>query len=115
VRPSKGEAELEIVIGIPPSVVLALTAGILATGFAQEIRRHAFLRTWDIVAKVPFLPRSVPRQSPKLHGCRAPGLSRRRQPDFERVIHGAAHQPLGPIGTQQMREHDAALDVGISV
>ena len=35
-------------------VVLALIAGILATAFAQEIRRHAFLRTWDIVAKVPF-------------------------------------------------------------
>lgn len=35
-------------------VVLALIAGILATAFAQEIRRHAFLRTWNIVAKVPF-------------------------------------------------------------
>jgi voltage-gated potassium channel len=35
-------------------VVLALVAGILATGFAQETRRHAFLRTWNIVAKVPF-------------------------------------------------------------
>jgi voltage-gated potassium channel len=35
-------------------VALALSAGILANGFAQEIRRHAFLRTWDIVAKVPF-------------------------------------------------------------
>jgi voltage-gated potassium channel len=38
-------------------VVLALIAGILATSFAQEIRRHAFLRTWDIVAKVPFFTR----------------------------------------------------------
>jgi voltage-gated potassium channel len=35
-------------------VGLALIAGILATAFAQEIRRHAFLRTWDLVAKVPF-------------------------------------------------------------
>jgi voltage-gated potassium channel len=35
-------------------IVLALIAGILATAFAQEIRRHAFLRTWNIVAKVPF-------------------------------------------------------------
>lgn len=36
-------------------VVLALIAGILATAFAQEIRKHAFLRTWDIVATVSFL------------------------------------------------------------
>jgi voltage-gated potassium channel len=35
-------------------VVLALVAGILATSFAQEMRRSAFLRTWNIVAKVPF-------------------------------------------------------------
>ena len=35
-------------------IALALLAGILATGFAQEMRRHAFLRTWNIVAKVPF-------------------------------------------------------------
>lgn len=44
-------AGIVMVCGI---VVLALMAGILATGFAQEIRRHAFLRTWNIVAKVPF-------------------------------------------------------------
>jgi voltage-gated potassium channel len=36
-------------------VGLALIAGILATAFAQEIRRHAFLRTGDIVATVSFL------------------------------------------------------------
>ncbi len=35
-------------------MVLALTAGILATGFAEEMRRFAFLRTWSIIAKVPF-------------------------------------------------------------
>jgi voltage-gated potassium channel len=35
-------------------LVLALSAGILATGFAEEMRRYAFLRTWSIVAKVPF-------------------------------------------------------------
>ena len=44
-------AGIVMVCGI---VALALSAGILANGFAQEIRRHAFLRTWDIVAKVPF-------------------------------------------------------------
>jgi len=35
-------------------LVLALSSGILATGFAEEMRRYAFLRTWNIVAKVPF-------------------------------------------------------------
>jgi voltage-gated potassium channel len=35
-------------------LLLALAAGILATGFAEEMRRYAFLRTWSIVAKVPF-------------------------------------------------------------
>ncbi len=35
-------------------VVFALWAGILATGFSQEMRRRAFLRTWDLVARVPF-------------------------------------------------------------
>lgn len=35
-------------------MLFALWAGILATEFAQEMRRHEFLRTWDLVAKVPF-------------------------------------------------------------
>ena len=35
-------------------MVFALMAGILATGYAEEIRRREFLRTWDLVAKVPF-------------------------------------------------------------
>ncbi|HEY1257872.1 MAG TPA: cyclic nucleotide-gated ion channel [Stellaceae bacterium] len=35
-------------------LVLALSAGILATGFADEMRRFHFLRTWNIVARVPF-------------------------------------------------------------
>jgi voltage-gated potassium channel len=35
-------------------LVFALWAGILATGYAEEMRRRAFLRTWDLVAKVPF-------------------------------------------------------------
>jgi len=42
------------VVMVSGIVVLALVAGILATGFAQEMRRYAFLRTWNIVAKVPF-------------------------------------------------------------
>lgn len=34
--------------------VLALWAGILANGFSQELRRRDFLRSWDLVAKVPL-------------------------------------------------------------
>jgi voltage-gated potassium channel len=35
-------------------LVFALWAGILASGYAEESRRREFLRTWDLVAKVPF-------------------------------------------------------------
>ncbi|HVH80549.1 MAG TPA: ion transporter [Stellaceae bacterium] len=35
-------------------MVFALMAGILATGYAEEMRRREFLRTWELVAKVPF-------------------------------------------------------------
>ena len=35
-------------------LVFALLAGILATGYAEEMRRREFLRTWELVAKVPF-------------------------------------------------------------
>jgi voltage-gated potassium channel len=31
-----------------------LSTGILATGFAAETRRRNFIRTWDLVGKVPF-------------------------------------------------------------
>ncbi len=34
--------------------VMALVAGILATGFAAEVRRREFVRIWDLVACVPF-------------------------------------------------------------
>ena len=34
--------------------VLALLAGILATGFASEVRRREFVRIWELVARVPF-------------------------------------------------------------
>jgi voltage-gated potassium channel len=34
--------------------VFGLWTGILATGFAAETRRDNFLRTWEIVGKVPF-------------------------------------------------------------
>ena len=35
-------------------MVFALLAGILATGYAEEMRRREFLRTWELVAEVPF-------------------------------------------------------------
>ena len=35
-------------------VIFALWAGIIATAFAEELQRRHFLRTWDLVAKVPF-------------------------------------------------------------
>ena len=34
--------------------VLALLAGILASGFAAEVRRREFVRIWELVARVPF-------------------------------------------------------------
>jgi voltage-gated potassium channel len=35
--------------------VFGLLAGILATGFGNELKRRDFLRNWDLVAQVPFL------------------------------------------------------------
>ena len=35
-------------------LVFALWSGILANGYARELRRREFLRTWELVAKVPF-------------------------------------------------------------
>ncbi len=34
--------------------VFALWAGIIANAFSEELRRREFLRTWDLVARVPF-------------------------------------------------------------
>ena len=42
------------VVMISGILVFALWAGILATGYAQESRRLQFLRTWNLVAGVPF-------------------------------------------------------------
>jgi voltage-gated potassium channel len=35
-------------------IVFGLLAGVLATGFAQEMKRRDFLRNWDLVAQVPL-------------------------------------------------------------
>jgi voltage-gated potassium channel len=42
------------VVMVSGILVFALWAGILASGYAEELRRREFLRTWDLVAKVPF-------------------------------------------------------------
>jgi voltage-gated potassium channel len=34
--------------------VFALLAGMLANGFAEEVRRRDLMRTWDLVTRVPF-------------------------------------------------------------
>ncbi len=35
-------------------LIFALWTGIIVNGYAQELRRIEFLRTWELVAKVPF-------------------------------------------------------------
>ncbi len=35
-------------------LIFALWTGILVTGYAEELRRREFLRTWELVARVPF-------------------------------------------------------------
>jgi voltage-gated potassium channel len=39
-------------------LVFALWAGILASGYVEEMRRRDFLRTWELVARVPFFRNS---------------------------------------------------------
>ena len=42
---------ITMIIGIG---MFALPTGVIATGFAQEIRKHDFIVTWRLVAKVPL-------------------------------------------------------------
>jgi voltage-gated potassium channel len=42
------------VVMIGGILVFALWTGILVNGYAEELRRREFLRTWELVAKVPF-------------------------------------------------------------
>jgi voltage-gated potassium channel len=35
-------------------LIFALWTGILVNGYAEELRRREFLRTWELVARVPF-------------------------------------------------------------
>src|SRR5271170_1437911 len=45
---------LGAVVMICGIATFGLWTGILATGFAAESRRRNFIRTWDLVSKVPF-------------------------------------------------------------
>ena len=40
--------------------IFALWAGILATGFYQEVRRQDFVRNWQLVATVPLFQKLGP-------------------------------------------------------
>jgi len=42
------------IVMISGAAMIALWTGILANGFAEEIKRREFLRTWDLVAKAPY-------------------------------------------------------------
>jgi voltage-gated potassium channel len=35
-------------------LIFALWTGVIVNGYAEELRRREFLRTWELVAKVPF-------------------------------------------------------------
>lgn len=48
--------------------VLAILAGILVTGYAQEARREEFLRTWRLVASVPFFKALPPSAIAEITG-----------------------------------------------
>lgn len=49
--PGRALAGVVMICGIG---VFALWAGIIASGFTDELRRRDFLRNWELVAKVPF-------------------------------------------------------------
>ncbi len=42
------------IVTVPGIGMFALPAGILATGFAQEIKQREFIVTWNLVANVPL-------------------------------------------------------------
>jgi len=45
---------LGAVVMVSGIVIFALWAGIIANAFAEELQRRHFLKTWDLVADVPF-------------------------------------------------------------
>ncbi|MBI5163975.1 MAG: cyclic nucleotide-binding domain-containing protein [Magnetospirillum sp.] len=48
---------LGAVVAVLGLCMFALPASILASGFAEEMRRQSFVSTWHLVAKVPFFAR----------------------------------------------------------
>jgi voltage-gated potassium channel len=49
-----GGRALSGVLMVSGILIVALWTGILVNGYAEELRRREFLRTWELVAKVPF-------------------------------------------------------------
>jgi voltage-gated potassium channel len=85
--------------------VFGLLAGILATGFSNELRRRDFLRNWDLVAQVPFLrdvgPGTIADLANTLRPREVPArtvLARRGQPGdcMYFIVHGEVEAMLHP-------------------
>ena len=82
--------------------LFALWAGILASGFAQELRRRDFLESWDLVVRLPLfrnlgaaalaeVARLLKVQNcPAEHGDRAPGPAGRQHVLHRRGRSGGA-------------------------
>ena len=56
------------VVAVMGLCMFALPASILATGFAEEMRRQNFVSTWHLVAKVPFFTRLQANQIAEIAG-----------------------------------------------
>lgn len=52
--------------------MLALPTGVIATGFANEIRKHEFIVTWRLVAKVPLFSELDAAQIAEIVGLLSP-------------------------------------------
>ena len=61
---------------------ISLLAGILATGFAAELRRSEFLRSWDMISKVSFFESAGAATAPPIpaQSQRVAELPARRPP-----------------------------------
>ena len=49
--------------------LFALWAGILASGFAQELRRRDFLESWDLVVRLPLFRSLGAPRLPRSRAC----------------------------------------------
>lgn len=90
--------------------VIALLAGILATGFAEEVRRREFVRIWDLVARVPFFSEVGAIAISDIVGR----LRSRSYPPGATVIRqGAAGDSMYFIVTGRVEVRRGALTVGL--